>query len=334
MQPISLNHRDTAARLLSANRPLVVIHTRPDGDCVGAGAALCRFFISRGQEAHLLAPNKIPDRLAFLTEGISLWTADDGTASPDVVGRTVITVDVASRPQMGRLRDLCMTPDLQIDHHEKGEHFADHYVLPHAAAAGEIVLSLLLTLEQDGAIDRIPADCIDGLYAAIASDTGGFRFSNTTADTHRFASLLLERGAHAAHINRLLFDTKTKEMLQAEQLSLSKLKLDAEGRIAHIGISIADREAVGLLEEHFETTVDIARSLQGVEIAAAVREIFPGTFKVSLRAINTDVASVAALLGGGGHRLAAGLSIKATDTEEAWRVVLPHLCAALDFANQ
>ncbi len=329
MQPVSLQKQETTARLLAAHRPLVVIHTRPDGDCIGSGAALCRFFAAQGQEALLLSPNKIPDRLAFLTKGIPLWTADDNTPPPDVEGRTVITVDVASRPQMGRLRNLPMTPHLQIDHHEKGERFADNYVLPHAAAAGEIVLSLLLCLEEEGKIDAIPADCLDGLYAAIASDTGGFRFSNTTAATHEFAALLLKRGVKAASINRLLFETKTKEALQAEQISLAKLQLDAEGRIAHVSISIAEREAAGLLEEHFETAVDIARSLEGVEIAAAVKEILPGTFKVSLRAIDTDVASVAASLGGGGHRLAAGLSIKAESTQAAWAAVLPALLAAL-----
>ncbi len=330
----ALTAESTAKRLLDAKNPLVLIHTRPDGDAIGSGAALCHFFASRGQSALLCSPDDaLPTRLTFLTEGIAVCTVDELAAH---TFDTIISIDVASRPQLGAIRTFLekssLAPHLQIDHHERGEQFADNFILPHASAAGEVLFSLLYLMENEGMIEEIPTACIDGLYAAIASDTGCFRFQNTTAETHRAAATLLARGAHAADINRLLFDTKSKELLRAEAIALQKLTAECDGRLAHIGITGKEREAAGLRDEYFETAVDIVRSLEGVEIAAVVREteIEPGKYKISLRARSADVASVAASFGGGGHRLAAGMTLLAPDAETAWETVRPALIAALD----
>lgn len=333
IRPAPLTAKETARRLLAAEKPLIFIHTRPDGDAVGSGAALCRFYMAQGKKVFLCPPDKLPDRLRFLVEGLPLLTPD---VLDEIDADAVITLDVASRPQLGRMCEILperLMPTLQIDHHERGELFADHFVMPDAAATGEVLFSLFLLMEKDGMIDKMPAECADPLFAAIASDTGGFRFSNTSADSHRAAAELLVRGADAPTVNRLLFESKSPDALKADALAAQSLTLDANGRIAHIAITEKLRADAGLADEFFDTAINIARSVAGVEIAASIREIAPQKFKVSLRAIRIDVAAIAASFGGGGHRLAAGFSFSAPTAEEVWEKVLPSLLHALDHSK-
>ena len=325
---LKLSRAEAAARLLTLKNPLIVIHTRPDGDAIGSGAALCHFFKSLGEEPVLCAQDKLPDRLAFLTDGI---TVAEPATLPEGFG-DVLTVDVASRAQLGALADALTgeyAPVLQIDHHEKGDCMADSLVEPDTSAAGEVVFYLLTLLEAEGKCPTLSLPLLSCLYASIASDTGGFRFANTAPATHRVAAVLLERGVDAPEINRRLFASRTENDLRAEELVLKSLQVEKGGCIAHVSISLKEREAASLPEECFETAVDIARSLAGVRIAASLKEIALGKFKVSLRANTANVAEVAAVFGGGGHKLAAGCTVEGEDAASVWAKILPYLQKAL-----
>ena len=160
------------------------------------------------------------------------------------------------------------------------------------------------------------------MYAAISSDTGGFIFSSASADTYRLAAELIETGIDFADINHRLFHSKTKEQLSAEGFISSNITTDADGRIAYAVLSKETREALGLSSAHFETAIDVVRSVLFAEIAIFVRETDEGTVKASLRSTGFNVAEIAAEFGGGGHVRAAGCSIPVRSAEEGAKILI------------
>ncbi len=306
-----------AARLLrEAKNPVVLIHTHPDGDCVGSAAALCHYFQGCGKPYSLLCQDPIPHRLAFLLEGLSPIPYG-GEAD-----RTVISVDVASRQKLGNLSDTFGEGKihLMIDHHDRGTPFAPYLVMPEAAATGEILYYLFSLLEENGTPwTPALASC---LYAAISSDTGCFRYSNCTPATHTAAAGLLEMGVKGGEINHRLFGIKSASQLRAEALTARGLKTYADGRVAYVSLPLALLRAENLTEEDIETAIDVARSLEGAEIAIVLKEITEGTWRVSLRSLGQDVASVATAFGGGGHIRAAGCTLENLTQEAAEAAVL------------
>jgi phosphoesterase RecJ-like protein len=153
--------------------------------------------------------------------------------------------------------------------------------------------------------------CIQ-LYAAISSDTGCFRFSNVTPETHMRAAELVASGIDCAEVNQKLFESKSLEQLRAQAAGISNLHLFENGQIAVITFPYALKAALDLSDEHLETLVDVARSLTGVKVAIAIRQPGTGgTFRVSTRSnCNYDVAALCAKFDGGGHKKAAGCTIK------------------------
>lgn len=320
----SLSLDEVCDRLLAADRPIVISHTRPDGDTIGAAAALCRLFALLRKRAAWACADPLPRRLAFLFDGIDLATPEENA------GGTVIAIDVASPAQLGTLRGV-HTTSLMIDHHESGEPFAPAYICPTAAAAGEILYTIAARMVERGDIPALTVEIGGALYAAISSDTGCFKYANVTPYTHRVAAALLSLGVQADKINHLLYDSRSAGQLAAEKIALSRLTTRHGGRIAAVCLSLADR--AGLPDEDFETAVDIARSMAGVEIAVAIRELTGGQCKVSLRSTDADVAAVAQSFGGGGHLRAAGCMVNG-EPEDALSVLLPSLIAALNKAHK
>ncbi|MBO5878938.1 MAG: hypothetical protein J6Q68_00085 [Clostridia bacterium] len=163
------------------------------------------------------------------------------------------------------------------------------------------------------------------LYAAISSDTGGFLFSSASATTYRRAAELIGTGIDFSDVNHRLFHSKSKEQIQAEGFIASKLKTRADGKIAYATLSREERLNSGALQEHFETAIDVIRSLIFAEIALFVRENDDGTLKASIRSTGANVAEIAAQFGGGGHVRAAGCSPKADSAEAGAELLLTRL---------
>ncbi len=308
--------------LLAADRPTVLAHLHPDGDAIGSAAALCHLLRRLGKAVAFRCADPVPRRLSFLFEGVALATPEENA------GGTVIAVDVAAPRQLGSLAEhyLPHGVHLMLDHHATGEPFAPGIVAPDAAATGEVVYHIAERLIARGLLPGLDAVTATALYAAISSDTGSFRYSNVTAETHRIAAALHTAGIRADHINHLLYDCRTPQQLQAEKIALSRLSQHLHGRVAAVCLSLADRQ--GLSDEDFETAIDIPRSMAGVEIALALRELKDGTTKVSLRSTEADVSAVAAAFGGGGHVRAAGCTLSGRP-EDALLSLLPALRAAL-----
>lgn len=314
-------------RLLALKRPVILMHTRPDGDAVGSAFALSLIFKAAGREARCLCADPVPQRLSFLTENADPCLTKETLAGYDYDG--AVCIDIGAAGQLGALAEYFGGRiDLMIDHHSKGEPFADHYINIDAAAAGEIVYEIATELCRRGVIDEINTKTAACIYAAISSDTGCFKFSNVTPRTHRIAAELLERNIPFTEINRRLFESKSVKLLSAERIALEKLKFYDNGRVSVCAVSNTDKAAAQLQDEHFETTVDIARSAEGVMIGIAIKEIekYPGCFRVSMRANgDTNVAEICAHFGGGGHMRAAGCTVECGDIDEAVGMVLDRM---------
>lgn len=308
-----LTVRECALLIAEAQSPTVLLHARPDGDTVGAAAALLEVFSALGREADFFCADKIPDRLLFLLK--------EERRARTLEGRTLIAIDVASPKQLGTLIDKADEVRLMIDHHGKGEPFADSYILPEASSAGEVLLTVIDELIAMGRL-TLTAEIAYPLYASLSSDTGGFIYSSASADTYRRAAELMETGIDYSDINHRLFNSKSKEQIRAEGFISSKLDTCEGGKIAYATLTREERAALNIAPVHFETAIDVVRSLLGAEIAIFVRENDDGTVRGSLRSTGADVAAVAAELNGGGHKRAAGCSPDASTADEALTLIL------------
>lgn len=294
-------------RLLKIERPLVVMHKNPDADTVGSAAALADIFEMLGRQAYYLCPDEIPQRLSFLLDSLS--------PAKDLRGLTPIAVDIASPAMLGKYKDS-LPFELMIDHHEIGVIFADCYKIPGASSVGEVIFDIALLLEGMGKI-TMTKKLAEHLFAAMSSDTGAFRYSNATEDTYKKAAMLLSLGIDHARISHLLYFSKSREQILAEEIASKNLKTAHDGKIAYSYVSADELSNYKLSLSDFDTGIDVVRSLIGVRIALFAKQTAEGEFKVSLRSIDDDVSKVAQSFGGGGHVRAAGCTVRAATAEAA-----------------
>ncbi len=306
-----LSLAECADALLAVGSAAVVTHIRPDADTVGTAIALCKLLTMLGKDAVLLPSDKIPDRLAFLTDGVRL------VSSPEE--RAVIACDVASPAQLGELYEILPEVYLTIDHHAVNTPFSKHYTVPTASSAAEVLFDVICELSARGSA-TLTEEIAYPLYAAISSDTGGFVFSSASPATYRAAAALIETGIDFADINHRLFQSKSRDQLRAEGF-VAETAVSA-GNIAYAVITAADRKRLGIGKEHFETAIDIVRSLAGTEIAFTLKELDEGKYRASLRSTGFNVAEVAAKFSGGGHVRAAGCTVIAPSPTAAAEMIL------------
>ena len=315
--------------LLELSRPtptLILFHARPDGDAIGSAFALSLWLQSKGSRAYCLCADEIPKRLRFLTQGLQESVLPQSLPSGFESAR-VITVDTASPSQLGGLYEqFADRISLMIDHHGRGTVYADHLVVG-CAATGEIIYDIITANKEE-----LPAKCAELLYAAITTDTGGFRYSNTTPATHLRAAAILQSGIDAARLNHLLLEVKSPKLLAAERAGMDQLRFYCDGRVAIVSFPYTLKSSLSLQDEHLETLVDLARRVEGVEVAVAIRQPSEApVFRTSMRAsVDFDVSAVCAEFGGGGHMRAAGATLQGyTCIEEAEKAVLEKIVKML-----
>lgn len=319
-----LKLNEVCDELARPRNTLILFHTRPDGDAVGSAFALKLLLEAAGSRAWCVCTNEVPQRLNFLSEGIQESALVESIPKDFEVQR-IVTVDTASPAQLGDLRDRFGDKiDIMIDHHAKGEPYADYLVMPGVAAAGEIVFDLSRAFLERGIIKALPQKLDFCLYAAISSDTGCFKYSNVTPETHIRSAAILNSGIDTARINQLLFDSKSMEVLAVEKAGFDTIKRFHNGRIAVVFFTYDMKQKLGVLDEHLETLIDVARSVEGVDVAVAIRQPGPEkVFRVSTRsASNVDVSVVCTYFGGGGHVRASGCTVMADSIEHVADLVV------------
>ena len=322
-----LSFSEVCDKLSERKNTIILFHMRPDGDAVGSALAMKVLLEAAGSRACCVCANEIPQRLAFLSEGIQKSALVEAIPADFNVER-IISVDTASSAQLGDLAEIYGDKiDFMIDHHAKGEPYADYYVASDAAAAGEIVFDISREFLSRGIVNEISQKIDFCLYAAISSDTGCFKYSNVTPKTHICSAELLKSGVDTAQINRLLFDSKSMEVLAVEKAGFDTLKMFHNGKIAVVFFTYQMKQKLGVLDEHLETLIDVARSVEGVDVAVAIRQPGPDkTFRVSTRSSNAvDVSAVCSFFGGGGHIRAAGCTIVADCIEHVADLVITEI---------
>lgn len=298
---------------------VILMHGNPDGDTLGCGMALCGALQQLGKRAMVRCPDHIPARFDYMRKAY---------AEQEFEPRTVIAVDVADPKLLGELRGLGEQTDLCIDHHESNTGYAKRTLLRgDYAAAAELVLEVVDAL---GAEITVPI--ANALYTGIATDTGCFRFSNTTPSSHIKAARLIGLGAEITPINYAMFDLKTPGRMRLEQEVLSKIRYYAGGHIAVIYTSLALLESICDIDsDDVGALAALPRQIQGVDIGISIKEKKNGVYKASLRSSErVNVSDIAQGFGGGGHARAAGCSFEGMTEAQAERHIVEACVQALE----
>ena len=290
--------RSETARILAAHDNFAIVtHRRPDGDTIGSSALLCMGLRQLGKNAHILRNPETTAKYAGLHQGLTKEQAEEGDF--------VVSVDVASA---NMLPDCFKTLifDLRIDHHGSATSFTPvELVEPGAAACGEIVYHVL---EEMGAELDIPM--ANALYTASSTDTGCFRYANTTADTFAVAAACAKAGAEVFRINQELFETNSIARLKVQAYMLQNAIFLQKGQIAVCPLPKAVEAECGAGEDDLDNISGFPRTFEGVKLAVTLREDGADRVKMSVRAVpGQDAAALCAQFGGGGHKGAAGASM-------------------------
>lgn len=298
----------TAAFLQECEDVYILIHQSPDGDCVGSGYSLQAVLRQMGKRARVLCSDPIPARYEFLKPS---------EPEEDFEPKCVIAVDVADPKLFGRYcEEYHDRVDLCIDHHVSNLHYARRTLLfPDAAAACEILYKLYRFMEfMDGDVNiRFTEQIAKCLYTGMATDTGCFKFDNTTPETHIYTAQLMREFPDIRYglINRSMFDVKTPSRLRAEMLMIQAMEYYLDGRCAMICMTQELRDRTGLDENDTEGLTNLPTQPEGVEVGVTLREREPDVFKISLRSAgDVNVSAICQTLGGGGHVKAAGCLLK------------------------
>lgn len=293
---------DVAAFLMENDRYEILTHSSPDGDTLGSGYALCMALRQKGKKARVVNTD-LPKDFEFL----------DAYVEPmDFEADKIISVDVADENLLGINKEKYQGKiDLCIDHHIRSIVNAPYkYVEGDAAANCEIIYLLLRAM--DVSIDKKIADA---LYTGVSTDTGCFRYSNTTSRTLRIAAELMDMGADVSYINKVMFETKSKLRIELEREIYGSIEYWADGRCAVVCVDIPLKERLGY-EDSIDGLAAIPRQIEGVEIGITMNEKEPNLFKISVRADEkVNASEFCARFGGGGHAAAAGCRITGSKAE-------------------
>jgi len=292
-----------------ARRVLLTSHENPDGDALGSMLALGLAVESLGKEVVFFNKDGVPAALEFLPHASRVLTdlsprlgPFDATFVLDCtdLGRVGIGLE-------GTMAEGWLGRTVIIDHHQTRKPSADLHVLdPEAAATGEIVYDLLRRISVD-----IGSDIATCLYVAVTTDTGTFRYSNTTSRVLRIAADLVDRGASPYEVAEAVYESQPLEKLRLLALALSTLETACGGLVASIVVDRAMFTSTSTDRTHTEGFVNVPRTVRGVEVAVMFREDEPDLWKVSLRSKRRlDVARLAERFGGGGHERAAGCMLR------------------------
>ena len=290
--------KDIASVLKQNNNFEILTHNYPDGDCLGSGYALCMALRQLGKNANVITTD-LPKSFDYITDKVK-----EQSFEPEFI----VSVDVADEKLLGKNEDKYRDRiDLCIDHHGSNVVCAKQsYVNPNAAAAGEIIYDLLTELGV-----YIDVDIANCLYTAVSTDTGCFRYTNTTSRTLKVAADLLDLGCDSAYINKVMFETKTKRRLELERDILDNMIFCADDKCAIIYTTCEMVQGMG--DDETEGIASIPRQIEGVKLGITIREKEGGEYKVSARTDGDfDACAFCAQFGGGGHIGAAGCTIKGT----------------------
>jgi phosphoesterase RecJ-like protein len=293
------------AALRAAPSVAVVSHVNPEGDAIGTTLAAALALREAGKRTGAYNADPVPSGLRHLPGASEMRQRADRDRSY----ACCLVVDTSDLGRAGGLVESFGpgTLVLNVDHHLGNSRFgAENWVDPTASSAGEMIYRVL----REGGFPISP-DAAADLYAAILTDTGGFQYANTTVGSLRAAAELVEAGAAPESIARGLSAYRSPGDWRLLSEVLAGLQVGAGGRVAWVEVTVAACERAGVELQAADEVIEYPRNLAGVQIAAAFKEVSADEVRVSLRSHGAvDVAALAAQFGGGGHRNAAGCTLR------------------------
>jgi len=301
----------------NSKKILLITHINPDGDTLGAACGLADLINTNLKKNCDILVDNLVQTYSFLSElGKAKLFAD---IDKSLVYDLVITLDVAAIDRIEPVKILFKkaTSTINIDHHGTNPNFADvNIVDANASSTGEIVVKIANNFGWE-----ITPEAATALYTAILTDTGSFRYSNTSAETFKIASQLLSYGIRPDEIAKQCYDSYPKNFVMFQNFCLNKAVFTDNDRIAYTHVYRKDIENFGVGPDCTEGLTEKLRSIVTTEIAFIAKELAPNLTKISLRSKKADVSNVCSIFGGGGHKFAAGCTIKASVKQATGKIL-------------
>lgn len=294
--------------MIKKNQSFVISsHRSPDGDSIGSCIAL-GLALKKLNKTVTYVIEKPQDKFDFLHE-ISYFKDTNNSLEHYDVG---LFLDCSSTDHLHKYSLLANCDHIiNIDHHITNAKYGDiNYINSKASATGEIIYDLINALHIS-----VDEDIAAAVYTAIVTDTGNFKYSNVTAQTHDIVSKLYQFPNDYSEINKIIFDEHSYEKVKILGKALNNLYLMHENKVSIILLSLEDLKSVSENAD-LEGIINYARDIKGVEVAVFMKETNKNIYRVSLRS-NTDynVSKLAAYYGGGGHNKAAGCTIEGISSQ-------------------
>lgn len=304
METRKISPEEAASRLLKTDNILILTHKNPDGDAIGSGIAIALALRQRGRKCRVAWSGELASYFSLITEGYE----NDDIGEPGFI----LAVDLAN-PRLLPDETACYADkvDMVIDHHATSVPFAAETLLESAASCcAEIIYKVIFAMGCE--VTTEIANCI---YVGLATDTGCFRYSNTTSDNHILAARLVSMGVDIAKFNEEIFGQKSRARVEIERRALAGMEFTSGGKICIITITRNMLEETRCVESDIEGIATIPKAIEGVEAGITLREQENGNWKISLRTATLDAAEICAAFGGGGHLRAAGCECSGTPFE-------------------
>lgn len=304
---MNINWEPLRSILEDNERFVLSSHVRPDADALGSELGVAALLEALGKDVRIVNPSATPEHLFFLDPEHRVKKIGDGVTADDVANTDVhIVVDTSAWIQLQGVGDVLKKTNAKkvvIDHHVSADDLgAIEFKDTRSEATGSLIVQMAHALGY-----QLPAKAATPLYAAIATDTGWFRFSSTTSETMRIAGELIDLGAQPNLIYQLLYEQRSLARLRLAGRVLSRVSVVDEGQIAFTWVSRADFSETNSRPVDTEDLVNECLTIAGTQAAFIAIEQLNQRIKVSFRSrTDLNVAAVAEQFGGGGHKQAAG----------------------------
>ncbi|MCL6458259.1 MAG: bifunctional oligoribonuclease/PAP phosphatase NrnA [Gorillibacterium sp.] len=323
--PFSEQLAEASRFILKGDYFLVVSHVNPDGDAISSTLAVGEMLAQLGKHYILINDNSIPDKFVFLMGNRQIA---DYSTKPQLQFERIITVDCADFQRVGSMKELFTAgiPLLNIDHHPTNDYFGfAQLIQPEAAATVEILYGLIQELGTSW-----NQELASFIYTGLLTDTGGFRYANTTSHVMRIAAEMLDHGAMGNEIADRLLERLTMPQVLLLQKALISLSFALHGQVSWLSVSHEDIGELHVSNEDMDGLVNYPRNISGVEVGMLFKETAPNQFKVSMRSAGkVNVAEIAHFFGGGGHIRASGCTVEGSFLDEVVSKVLKEVGRAL-----
>ena len=303
-------------------RFLLTSHIRPDCDALGSELGMAGVLESLGKDVRIVHGQSTPPNLSFIDPADRIQAIDVDVSASELEDRQILMVlDTSAWAQLGPMGEVVRTTAARkiiLDHHVSGDDLgAEPFKDVQAEATGVLVAK---AAEEMGV--SLTPQIATPLFAAVATDTGWFRFASVTSETYRTAAKLIDAGASPVGIYGDLYEQNTLGRMRLRGMILARIIAELDGALAHTYVLSGDYEQAGALPTDTEDVINMAMAISGVQFAAIFVEQQSGGFKISFRSrCELDCSEIAEQFGGGGHKAAAGAFLEGTLVEVQSKVL-------------